>query len=92
MSPTIDNLNVTMGKANNLVDHLDGVIVENREEIHDSLVRLQSSLADAQRMINDLDDTLGRIAGTSTRRSKTSAPPAKTSRNFPTPSSNGRTA
>jgi phospholipid/cholesterol/gamma-HCH transport system substrate-binding protein len=59
MAPTIDNLNASMGKANNLVDHLDGVIVENRKEIHDSLVRLQSSLADAQRMINDLDDTLG---------------------------------
>ena len=37
MAPTIDNLNASMGKANNLVDHLDGVIVENRKEIHDTL-------------------------------------------------------
>ena len=63
MSPAIDNLNVTMGKANNLTDHLDGVVVENRKEIHDSLLRLQTSLADAQRMINDLDDTLGANRG-----------------------------
>ncbi len=63
MAPTIDSLNVTLGKANNLTDHLDGVVVENRKAIHDSLVRLQTSLADAQRMINDLDDTLGANRG-----------------------------
>ena len=57
--PTIDNLNGTIGKANNLTDHLDAVVVENRKEIHDTLLRLQSSLADAERMVNDLDDTLG---------------------------------
>jgi len=63
MAPTIDNLDVTLGKANNLTDHLDGVVVENRKAIHDSLVRLQTFLADAQRMINDLDDTLGANRG-----------------------------
>jgi phospholipid/cholesterol/gamma-HCH transport system substrate-binding protein len=59
ISPTIDNLNVTTGKANKLVDHLDGVVVENRQEIHNTLLRLQTSLNEAERMINDLDDTLG---------------------------------
>ncbi len=63
MSPTIDNLNGTMGKAGKLTDHLDEVVVENRKEIHDTLVRLQASLADAERMINDLDDTLGANRG-----------------------------
>ena len=63
MAPTIDNLNGTMGKANNLADHLDGVVVENRKEIHDTLLRLQTSLADAERIINDLDDTLGSNRG-----------------------------
>ena len=63
VSPALDNLNVTMSKANNLADHLDGVVVENRKEIHDALLRLQTSLADAQRMINDLDDTLGANRG-----------------------------
>ena len=63
ISPAIDNLNGTMSKANKLTDHLDDVVVENRKEIHDTLLRLQTSLVDAQRMINDLDDTLGTNRG-----------------------------
>jgi phospholipid/cholesterol/gamma-HCH transport system substrate-binding protein len=63
VAPSIDNLNVTIGKANKLTDHLDGVVVENRKEIHDTLLRLQASLADAERMINDLDDTMGANRG-----------------------------
>jgi len=63
ISPSIDNLNGTIGRANKLTDHLDEVVVENRKEIHDTLLHLQSSLADVQRMINDLDDTLGANRG-----------------------------
>jgi ABC-type transporter Mla subunit MlaD len=37
--------------------------VENRQQIHDTLLRLQTSLADAERIINDLDDTLGANRG-----------------------------
>src|SRR5208283_4252891 len=33
VSPTIDNVNGTIGKANKLTDHLDAVVVENRKEI-----------------------------------------------------------
>jgi phospholipid/cholesterol/gamma-HCH transport system substrate-binding protein len=63
VSPTIDNVNGTIGKADRLTEHLDAVVVENRKEIHDTLLRLQASLADAERMINDLDDTLGANRG-----------------------------
>jgi len=63
MAPAIDNVNVTIGKAGKLTDHLDGVVVENRKEIHDTLLRLQTSLAEAERLINDLDDTLGSNRG-----------------------------
>ncbi len=63
MSPILDNLNVTLGKANNLTDHLDGVVMENRKQIHDAIVSLQTSLADVDRIINDLDDTLGANRG-----------------------------
>jgi phospholipid/cholesterol/gamma-HCH transport system substrate-binding protein len=63
MTQTLDNLNGTIARANKLTDHLDGVIVDNSKEIHATLLRLQSSLADAQRMINDLDDTLGANRG-----------------------------
>jgi phospholipid/cholesterol/gamma-HCH transport system substrate-binding protein len=61
--PAIDNLNGTVSKANQLTDHLDTVVVENRKEIHESLLRLQTSLANVQRMIDDLDDTLGANRG-----------------------------
>jgi phospholipid/cholesterol/gamma-HCH transport system substrate-binding protein len=58
LPPTVDNVNVTLGKTNKLADHLDAVVVENRQQIHDTLLRLESSLADAQRLIVNLDDTL----------------------------------
>jgi phospholipid/cholesterol/gamma-HCH transport system substrate-binding protein len=58
LSPTIDNVNVTIAKTRELADHLDGMLLENRTAIHETLARLQSSLADAQRLMNDLDDTL----------------------------------
>jgi phospholipid/cholesterol/gamma-HCH transport system substrate-binding protein len=63
VSPAIDNANGTITKAGKLTDHLDAVVVENRKEIHDTLLRLQTSLADAERIINDLDDTLGSNRG-----------------------------
>ena len=63
VAPTIDNVNGTIGRANNLTDHLDAVVEENRQQIHDTLLRLQSSLTEAERMINDLDDTLGANRG-----------------------------
>jgi phospholipid/cholesterol/gamma-HCH transport system substrate-binding protein len=63
MGPILDNINGTLGRANKLTDHLDSVVVENRKEIHDTILRLQSSLAEAERMIDDLDDTLGANRG-----------------------------
>jgi phospholipid/cholesterol/gamma-HCH transport system substrate-binding protein len=63
VSPSIDNLNVTIGKANKLTDHLDDVVVENRAEIRNTLLHLQTSLNEAERMVNDLDDTLGANRG-----------------------------
>ncbi len=63
MGPVLDNINVTIGKANQLTDHLDGVIVDNRQAIHDTLVRLQTSLAEAEKLISSLDDTLGANRG-----------------------------
>jgi len=59
ISPTIDNLNVTVGKANKLTDHLDAVVVENREQIRNTLLRLQTTLAQAQQVLNSLDETMG---------------------------------
>ena len=63
MGPTLDNVNGTLGKADKLTDHLDAVVVENRKAIHDTVLRLQTSLAKAEQMIDDLDDTLGANRG-----------------------------
>jgi chromosome segregation ATPase len=38
-------------------------VVENRKEIQDTLLRLQASLADAEKLIVNLDDTLGANRG-----------------------------
>jgi virulence factor Mce-like protein len=58
LTPTLDNANATLRKTDKLADHLDTVVVENRKDIRDALLRLQTSLADAERLINNLDDTL----------------------------------
>jgi phospholipid/cholesterol/gamma-HCH transport system substrate-binding protein len=58
LSPTIDNVNVTLAKTNTLAEHLDGMLVENRTALRETVLRLQTSLADAQRLINNLDDML----------------------------------
>lgn len=58
LTPAIDSADATMKKANTLADNLNAVINENRKEVHESLVRLSSSLADAQRMVNDMDDAV----------------------------------
>lgn len=63
ISPTIDNVNVTLGKANTLTDHLDSVVTENRKVIHDSLLNLQTSLQKMQGLIDDLDDAIGSNRG-----------------------------
>ncbi len=63
LSPTIDNANAAINKTNALAGHLDQTVVENRKEIHDALLQLQTSLAGAQRMIGDLDETLNSNRG-----------------------------
>jgi phospholipid/cholesterol/gamma-HCH transport system substrate-binding protein len=63
LGPVLDNINVTIAKANNLTDHLDGVIVENRQGIKDTLAHLQASLAQAEKLITEIDETLGANRG-----------------------------
>lgn len=58
LGPTIENANTTIAKANALADHLNALVMENRKEIHDSLLRLQTSLADTQRLVNNLNEAL----------------------------------
>ena len=41
LSPTLDNVNVTIAKTDTLAEHLDGMLLENRAAIHETLLRLQ---------------------------------------------------
>jgi phospholipid/cholesterol/gamma-HCH transport system substrate-binding protein len=63
MNPVLDNINVTIGKANNLTDHLDSMLVEDRPAIRQSLQNLQTSLAAAEQLIDQLNETLGSNRG-----------------------------
>ncbi len=58
LSPTIENANTLIGRADTLAGNLNTVIVENRKEIHEVLLRLYYTLADARHLMGELDDTL----------------------------------
>lgn len=63
LPPAIDNVNVTLGKADQLTEHLDSVVVQNREALRNALINLQTSLQQAQHLISDLDDVVGANRG-----------------------------
>lgn len=56
--PTVDQAHETMASADKLVKNLNGLIEEDRQNIHDVLLRLNSTLADAQQLMGHFDDTL----------------------------------
>lgn len=58
IGPAIDSTQTTIDRANKLVGNMDGMLTENRAEIHDALVRLRESLVEAQRLMGDIDETL----------------------------------
>lgn len=58
LSPVIDQVGGTLKHADTLTQDLNTVVVENRAEIHEALIRLRDSLAEAQHLMVNLDDTL----------------------------------
>jgi phospholipid/cholesterol/gamma-HCH transport system substrate-binding protein len=58
LGPTIEKADAAMADTKTLVTNLNGVVEENREEIHETLIALRQSLKDAQRLMADLDETL----------------------------------
>ncbi len=56
--PTVENADATISRVNTLAGNLNGLVVENRAEIHDALLRLRESLIDARQLMGDLDDVL----------------------------------
>jgi len=58
IGPTVDSAHVTIENANKLVNNLNGLIEEDRQALHDALVRLNVTLEDARQLMGHLDDTL----------------------------------
>jgi len=58
IGPAIDSTQTTIDRANKMVGNMDGMLQENRAEIHDALLRLRESLVEAQRLMGDIDETL----------------------------------
>lgn len=58
LGPTIENANQTITQTKTLAGNMNSVVEENRRELRDALVRLHDSLADARRLMADIDDAL----------------------------------
>lgn len=58
IGPTVDSAHVTIENANQLITNANGMIQEDRQALHDALVRLKSTLDDARLLMGHLDDTL----------------------------------
>ncbi|MGE5326600.1 MAG: MlaD family protein, partial [Deltaproteobacteria bacterium] len=58
LSPTIDSTRVTLEKTNQLVDHLDALVQEDRPAFNDALQRLITTLDSTRQVMTSLNDTL----------------------------------
>ncbi len=58
LSPTMDTANAAIGRVNTLAENINAVVLENRKELHEVLVRLRDSLAEARQLIGQMDDVL----------------------------------
>lgn len=55
---TIEKADAAMDKTQTLVTNLNGLVEENRAQIHETLIALRQALVDAQRLMANMDDTL----------------------------------
>ncbi len=58
ITPLIDQLHKTIDQANDTLKHVDGMIGENREEVHASVAKLHESLNNLSDLSRRLDQTL----------------------------------
>ncbi len=58
LTPTVETAHTTLTHADSLVGNLNGVVQENRAQIHDVILRLQESLRDIRRLVANIDDAL----------------------------------
>ena len=58
LSPTMDSANAAIGRVNTLAENINAVVLENRKELHEVLVRLRDSLTEARQLIGQMNDVL----------------------------------
>jgi phospholipid/cholesterol/gamma-HCH transport system substrate-binding protein len=58
IGPTVDSAHVSIDNANKLITHADEMIQEDRQALHDALLRLNTTLEQAHQLMGNLDDTL----------------------------------
>lgn len=58
LAPMVVNADKAITQVHTLAGNLDAVVIENRKELHEALVGLQESLADARGLIAAVDDAL----------------------------------
>lgn len=58
LTPVLDDLKVTTTKANDLLTHVDAVMVENRADIRTSVIGLRDTLAKSQVLLDQLNTLL----------------------------------
>jgi len=57
-TPLLDDLKKTMGQANDVLGHLDAVLLENRPDLRASITELRQTLVTASAVMDQLDRTL----------------------------------
>ncbi len=58
MGPLLDDLKKTSAEANKTLDHVDGLIGENRDDVHQAVLQLRKSLNNVTSLTGRLDNTL----------------------------------
>jgi phospholipid/cholesterol/gamma-HCH transport system substrate-binding protein len=58
LEPTLDDFRKTIAQLNQTLDHVDGLIGENRTDIHAAIVELRKTLVNTTDLTNRLDNTL----------------------------------
>lgn len=60
IGPLLDDLKITMKRANDALSHVDSVVVENRQDIRAAVVELKQTLLTASSLMEQLKSTMDR--------------------------------
>jgi ABC-type transporter Mla subunit MlaD len=58
LRPLLEDLKKTMAQANDALGHIDGVVLENRQDLRSSVVELRQTLLTASTVLDQFDRTL----------------------------------